>query len=58
MHYIEIESERLLFRKYENRDFPVFYDILSNLENMKYRSSEPKNEDDVRKYLQWGISMC
>ena len=55
MHYIELESERLLFRKYENGDFPAFYDMLSNLENMKYRSSEPKNEDDVRKYLQWGM---
>lgn len=55
MNFIEIESERLLFRKYENRDFPVFYDMLSSIENMKYRSSEPKNEENVREYLQWGM---
>ena len=29
--------------------------MLSDLENMKYRSSEPKNEDDVRPYIEWGF---
>lgn len=55
MDFIELESERLLFRKYRVEDFPVFYDMLSNLENMKYRSSEPKNEEDVKNYLKCGI---
>lgn len=55
MDYIELESPRLLFRKYKVEDFPVFYDMLSNLENMKYRSSEPKCEDEVRGYVEWGI---
>ena len=55
MNYIQLESERLLFRKYQVEDYPVFYDMLSNLENIKYRSSEPKNEDEVRGYIDWGI---
>lgn len=53
MDYIELESKRLWFRKYKMEDYPVFYDMLSNLENMKYRSSEPKNETDVRRYIEW-----
>lgn len=55
MNYFEIQSERLLFRKYRVDDFDVFYDMLSNLENMKYRSSEPKNEEEVKAYIDWGI---
>lgn len=55
MEYIELESERLLFRKYRLEDYPVFYDMLSNLENMKYRSKEPQNEKEVQQYIEWGI---
>ncbi|MGN0479104.1 MAG: GNAT family N-acetyltransferase [Hominenteromicrobium sp.] len=55
MDYLEMESERLLFRKYRKEDFAVFYDMLSNPENMKYRSSDPKREDEVRAYVDWGI---
>lgn len=31
MKYIELESERLIFRKFEQSDFPVIYDMLSNI---------------------------
>ena len=31
MDYIELESERLLFKKYKMEDYSVFYDMLSNL---------------------------
>ena len=55
MQYIELESERLYFRKFREEDFPVVFDWLSNLENMKYRSSEPKNEEEARKYLNWAM---
>lgn len=55
MNYIELESERLLFRKYHMEDYSVFYDMLSNSENMKYRSSEPKSEEEVYGYIEWGI---
>lgn len=55
MEYFEIESERLLFRKYRRDDFSVFYDMLSNPENMKYRSSEPKSAEEVQNYIDWGI---
>ncbi len=55
MNYIELESKRLIFRKYSSEDFQVFYDMLSNPENMKYRSSEPKNKSEVQAYLDWGI---
>lgn len=56
MTYIELESERLLFRKFKRDDFPIVYDWLSNLENMKYRSSEPKTEEEAHQYLDWAIS--
>lgn len=55
MNYLNLESERLLFRKYRAEDYSVFYDMLSNPDNMKYRSSEPKNAEDVRKYVEWGM---
>lgn len=55
MKYIELESERLIFRKFVQDDFPIVYDWLSNLENMKYRSSEPKSEKDAHDYLNWAI---
>lgn len=55
MKYIELESERLIYRQFNNEDFPVVYDWLSNLENMKYRSSEPKNKEDALEYLNWAI---
>lgn len=51
MKYIELESERLIFRKFQQNDFSVVYDWLSNSENMKYRSSEPKSEAETRLIL-------
>lgn len=56
MRYIELESERLIFRKFTPDDFPVVYDWLSSLENLKYRSSEPKNEAEAHSYLDWAIT--
>ena len=29
--------------------------MLSNPENMKYRTSEPKSDTDVLRYIEWGI---
>lgn len=55
MEYIELESERLFFRKFNQNDFSVVYDWLSNIENMKYRSSDPKTEEEVHRYLEWAI---
>ncbi len=55
MNYIELESERLIYRAYRTEDFSVLYDMLSNLENMKYRSSEPKSQEEVHDYISWGI---
>ena len=55
MKYIELESERLVFRKFKQDDFSVVYDWLSNIENVKYRSSEPKSEAEAHTYLDWAI---
>lgn len=55
MKYLEMESERLVFNKFQLEDYSVVYDWLSNPENMKYRSSEPKNEEEVLAYLKWAI---
>lgn len=56
MKHIALESERLIFRAYKPKDYALFYDMLSDPENMKYRSSEPKTPSQVEKYLNWGIS--
>jgi RimJ/RimL family protein N-acetyltransferase len=56
MKFIELESERLLFRKFKQEDFPIIFDMFSNLENIKYRSGEPKNETETQDYLNWAIS--
>lgn len=56
MKYIELESERLIFRKFKQEDFPIVNDWLGNLENMKFRSSEPKNTKEAHDYLDWAIS--
>lgn len=55
MKYIELESERLIFRKFKQEDFPIVFDWLSNAENMKYRSSEPKSEAEAHEYLNRAI---
>ncbi len=55
MKFMELESERLLFRKFKHDDFDVIFDMFSNAENMKYRSGEPKNEAQVREYIDWAI---
>ncbi len=55
MKYRELVSDRLIFRKFKQEDFPVVYDWLGNIENMKYRSSEPKTEAEAHEYLNWAI---
>ena len=56
MKFIELESERLIYRKFMQEDFPVVFDWLSNAENMKYRMEEPRNKAEVQDYLNWAIS--
>jgi len=56
MRFIEIESERLLYRKFTENDFSIVFDWLGNLENMKYRRGEPRTEHEVRDYIKWAIS--
>ena len=56
MKFLELESERLLYRKFNLSDFPVVYDWLGNIENMKYRRGEPRTEAETHEYLEWAIS--
>ena len=56
MKFIELESERLIYRKFNEDDFPIVFDWLNNAENMKYWSGEPRNESETRNYLHWAIS--
>jgi RimJ/RimL family protein N-acetyltransferase len=55
MKFIELESERLIYRKFDEKDFPVLFDWTNNAENMKYRE-EPLNKSQARGYLNWLIS--
>ena len=56
MNFIELESERLIFRKFKQEDLPVISEFFGNAENMKYRMSEPKTEIETREYLNRIIS--
>ena len=56
MEFTKLESERLIYRKFSLDDFPVVFDWLGNVENMKYRYGEPRNEAEVRDYLNWAIT--
>jgi len=55
MKFIELESERLAYRKFTMRDFPIVFDWLSDAESMKYRKGEPRSEAEVYDYLNWAI---
>lgn len=51
MRFVELASERLIYRKFTLEDLPVFADWHGNLENNKYRISEPRSEAETRSYL-------
>ena len=55
MKFIELESERLIYRKFNENDFPTVFDWVSNAENMKYREG-PHNESQACGYLNFLIS--
>ena len=48
MKFIELESERLIYRKFNEKDFPVLFDWRGNAENMKYWMSGTKSETETR----------
>ena len=56
MKFVELESERLLYRKFRKDDFEIVFDWLSNTENMKYRRNGPLTEAQTREYINWAIS--
>ena len=53
---MELESERLIYRKFCEDDFPIVFDWLGDAENMKYRYGEPRSEAETRDYIRWAIS--
>ena len=55
MKFIELESERLIYRKFDQNDFPTLFGWTNNAENMKYREG-PLNESQAHDYLNWLIS--
>lgn len=55
MKFIELESERLIYRKFNESDFPFLFDWANHFENMKYREG-PLNESQAHGYLEWLIS--
>ena len=55
MKFVKLESERLIYRKFNEDDFPVFYDWVSSIENMKLREG-PLDVSQARGYLFWLIS--
>lgn len=56
MEFIELESERLIYRKFKEDDFPVVFDWTTNAENLKYWEEGPLKESQVDGYMNWLIS--
>ncbi|MCL2528041.1 MAG: GNAT family N-acetyltransferase [Defluviitaleaceae bacterium] len=56
MKFISLESERLVYRKFNMDDFLVVNDWLSDPDIMMYRRGEPRSEAEVRDYLDWAIT--
>jgi len=56
MKFILLESKRLEYRKFDLNDFATVFEWLSDAETMKYRRGEPRNEAEVRSYLDWAIA--
>ena len=54
MKFIELESERLIYRKFNHDDLPIVFDMLKDPESMKYRR-EPQNEAESRDFIQYAI---
>jgi RimJ/RimL family protein N-acetyltransferase len=51
MKFVEFESERLVFRKFNEADFPVVYSWYKDAENMSYRRDGTKTEEQTREHL-------
>ena len=46
----------MIYRKLKPKDLPIFADWRGDLENNKYRISEPINEAETRNYLAFLIN--
>ena len=56
MEFIELESERLLYRRFAREDFPIVFDWLGNAEDMRYRLGDPRTETEAWGYMDWAMS--
>ena len=56
MKFIEFESEHLIYRKFNESDFPVLLSWHTDVENMGYRRDGVKSETETREYMEWIIS--
>lgn len=45
MRFMELETERLLLRKFCESDFPIVYDWLGNSDNMKIEKKTLSQEE-------------
>ena len=55
IRFTEFETERFLFRKFNENDFPVIFAWHSSCENMGFRRDGIKSESDTRKYMKYII---
>jgi RimJ/RimL family protein N-acetyltransferase len=51
MQFVTFESERLVYRKFAENDFPTVFSWHSDTENMGYRRDGVKNENETREHL-------
>ena len=47
IRFVELESERLIYRKFKPEDLPIYSDLRGDLENNKYWISEPISEAET-----------
>jgi RimJ/RimL family protein N-acetyltransferase len=55
MKFTEFESERLMYRKFDENDFSVVFEWHGDKDNMGYRRDGVKTDAETQEYLNWII---
>jgi len=56
MKFIELESERLIYRKFKKEDLPIYLDMCGSIDNNKFKQGEPSSEADISEWFNKTIS--
>jgi RimJ/RimL family protein N-acetyltransferase len=58
MSFIELESERLLYRRFYDCDFEAVQDLLGNNDTMRLMRMSPCSEAEGREFLRFSVTLA